>query len=142
MDIQGIAAVVTEALLVTKQDMSRRGMPMQRQHVQQVVADVLAKHWPQEAVLSDVKADSSQFGDKKHIPPTPAQVEAYSASIGYPLDGAAWCDSYQQKGWLVGKVKMKDWQSAVRNWKRSGYGQGSIAKGPKPETDKRDYGQI
>lgn len=62
------------------------------------------------------------FGDRKKIPPTPEQVTAYSASIGYPLDGAEFCDSYAAKGWMVGRTKMKDWQSAVRNWKRNGWG--------------------
>lgn len=57
----------------------------------------------------------------KNIPPSPAEVEAYSASIGYPMNGQAWCDSYAQKGWLVGKAKMKDWKAAVRNWKVNGW---------------------
>ena len=55
------------------------------------------------------------------VPPLPAQVEEYSASIGYPLDGQAWCDSYAQKGWKVGKNTMKDWKAAVRNWKSQGW---------------------
>ena len=58
---------------------------------------------------------------RRIIPPTPEQVTAYSIEIGYPLDGQAWCDSYAQKGWTVGKVKMKDWQAAVRNWKANGW---------------------
>ncbi len=52
-------------------------------------------------------------------PPLPDEVTAYSAEIGYPLDGEGWCDSYAQKGWMVGRVPMKDWKSAVRNWKRN-----------------------
>lgn len=51
------------------------------------------------------------------VAPTPEEVEAYSREIKYPLDGQAWCDSYAQKGWLVGRAKMKDWRAAVRNWK-------------------------
>lgn len=51
------------------------------------------------------------------VPPTPAEVDVYSAEIGYPMNGQAWCDSYAQKGWVVGKAKMKDWKAAVRNWK-------------------------
>ena len=58
---------------------------------------------------------------RRFIPPKPEEVEAYSASIGYPLNGAAWCDSYAQKGWMVGKSKMKDWKAAVRNWKTNGW---------------------
>ena len=54
-------------------------------------------------------------------PPSPDEVSQYSQSIGYPMDGQAWCDSYTQKGWMVGKNKMKDWRSAVRNWKSQGW---------------------
>ena len=54
---------------------------------------------------------------KKFIPPTPEEVEEYSMSIGYPMQGQAWCDAYAQKDWRVGKNKMKDWRCAVRNWK-------------------------
>jgi hypothetical protein len=67
------------------------------------------------------------FGDPKAIPPSPGQVTAYSAFIGYPLDGQAWCDSYAVKDWKVGRVRMKDWQAAVRTWKANRYGQDGIA---------------
>lgn len=55
------------------------------------------------------------------VPPTAEEVTAYSKEIGYPLNGQAWCDSYAQKGWTVGKSKMKDWRAAVRNWKSNGW---------------------
>ncbi len=68
------------------------------------------------------KVDGKKYGDAKKIPPTPEQVAAYGAAIGYPLDGQDFCDSYESKGWKVGKVRMKNWQAAVRNWKSSGWG--------------------
>lgn len=72
--------------------------------------------------------DGKAYGDRKQIPPTPAQVEAYSRAIGYPLDGQAWCDSYEQKGWMVGRTRMKDWQAGIRTWKKNGYGlRGGVA---------------
>lgn len=58
---------------------------------------------------------------KVFTPPTPSEVETYSKEIGYPLPGEAWCDSYAQKGWMVGKNKMKDWRCAVRTWKHNGF---------------------
>lgn len=87
------------------------------------------------------QSKSSPFGSRRDIPPTPEQVTAYSASIGYPLDGQAWCDSYAAKGWLVGKAKMKDWQAAVRNWKRNGWGH-EMLLGPKPAEKTRNYSSI
>jgi hypothetical protein len=55
------------------------------------------------------------------VPPSADEVSKYSADIGYPLDGQAWCDSYAQKGWGVGRARMKDWRAAVRNWKANGW---------------------
>lgn len=88
---------------------------------EQVAAIIDALPKP-EAPSTPSKADSSPFGDPKAIPPSPDLVTAYSASIGYPMNGQAWCDAYEQKGWLVGRAKMKNWQSAVRNWKTNNWG--------------------
>jgi hypothetical protein len=53
--------------------------------------------------------------------PTAEQVTAYALSIGFKLDGEAFCDYYISCGWVIGagKKPMKDWQSAVRFWKRA-----------------------
>lgn len=64
------------------------------------------------------KAVSSEFGDRKAIPPAPELVGAYAASRGIRLDGQEFCDHYESNGWHVGKTKMKDWQAAVRTWGR------------------------
>ncbi len=61
-------------------------------------------------------------------PPLPAEVSAYASEIGYAIDGEGFCDFYAQKGWIVGRVPMKDWKAAVRNWKRNGWTVGSAAK--------------
>jgi hypothetical protein len=75
------------------------------------------------------KEQSSVF-----VPPSADEVARYAADIGYPLDGQAWCDSYAQKGWMVGRTKMKDWKAAVRNWKAHGWmtGQPMNAKTGQP----------
>jgi hypothetical protein len=87
-------------------------------------------------------APTSDFGDRRKIPPTPEQVTAYSAAIGYPVDGQKWCDAYAVKGWKVGSARMKDWQAAVRNWKANKYGLGKIAKADAGGGATRDYGRI
>lgn len=86
--------------------------------------------------------NGADFGDRKKIPPTPEQVTAYSAAIGYPMDGQAWCDAYAAKGWKVGDARMKDWQAAVRNWKTNGYGKDGIARQAAVQAKGRDYGRI
>jgi hypothetical protein len=72
-------------------------------------------------------SSASDSGDQKKaphrvfVPPSADEVTRYAADIGYPLDGQAWCDSYAQKGWTVGRSKMKDWKAAVRTWKTNGW---------------------
>lgn len=53
----------------------------------------------------------------KFTKPLPAEVTAYAATLGYTLDGAAFCDHYESKGWLIGKSPMRSWKAAVRTWK-------------------------
>lgn len=53
--------------------------------------------------------------------PTPQAVQAYAQSIGFELSGQKFCNSYESKGWLVGRTPMKDWKAAVRTWKSNGY---------------------
>lgn len=55
---------------------------------------------------------------KKFSKPTPEEVEAYGTTIGFAIDGHEFVDFYESKGWVVGKSRMKDWQAAVRTWKR------------------------
>lgn len=106
------------------------------------VASIIDRVCPPPKGKRPAKAAPALFGDPHHIPPAPEQVEAYSAAIGYPMNGAAWCDSYAQKGWKVGKSKMKNWQAAVRNWKTNGWGEGAIATGPKPAGPGKDYSKL
>ena len=60
--------------------------------------------------------------------PSPEEVEEYARSYaeGKGLDLAStdfdperFVDFYAQKGWVVGKAKMKDWKASVRNWVRT-----------------------
>ena len=50
--------------------------------------------------------------------PTPSEVEAYALTVDYKIDGEAFCDFYESKGWKVGTSQMVSWQAAVRTWKR------------------------
>jgi hypothetical protein len=70
---------------------------------------------------------------KRFQQPTPEQVTEYAASIGFILDGEAFCDFYAAKGWKIGQSPMKDWQAAVRTWKRRQQADGTL----KPAVDLR-----
>lgn len=69
--------------------------------------------------------------------PSPAEVDEYARSYaeGKGLDLAStdfdperFVDFYAQKGWMVGKAKMKDWKASVRIWVRSSKPKNGMAK--------------
>jgi hypothetical protein len=52
--------------------------------------------------------------------PTSEEATVYGATIGLPAaECAKMVDYYTTNGWRVGKNPMKDWQAALRNWKRN-----------------------
>ena len=60
--------------------------------------------------------------------PSPAEVaeyaQSYAKSKGIDLsstdfDSERFVDFYAQKGWMVGRSRMKDWKASVRNWVRT-----------------------
>ena len=56
------------------------------------------------------------INNKQHIPPSVGEVEAYCESRGNGIKAEAFVDYYEARGWMIGKNKMKSWQSAVRTW--------------------------
>lgn len=71
----------------------------------------------------------------RFAPPTPDDVRQYCNEHGYMVDADQFVDFYTQKGWMVGKNRMKDWQAAVRTWVRrrqedGGYKQTSFVPQP------------
>ena len=69
--------------------------------------------------------------------PSPAEVEEYARSYAEgkgldlastDLDPERFVDFYAQKGWVVGKAKMKDWKASVRIWVRSSKPKNGMAK--------------
>ena len=56
---------------------------------------------------------------KRFTEPKSDEIKEYSLSIGYSsMDVDKFIDHYKSNGWMVGKVKMKDWKAAVRNWRK------------------------
>lgn len=50
--------------------------------------------------------------------PTVEEIEAYCVERNNGLSGQAIYDHYEANGWMVGRVKMKDWKAAVRTWEK------------------------
>lgn len=57
---------------------------------------------------------------KKFQKPTPTEATEYAHTISFQLDGERFVKYYEDNGWVTGKNKtpMKDWQAAIRYWKR------------------------
>lgn len=64
------------------------------------------------------KSKNNGVGAKRFTPPTVEQVRAYCTERRNMVDPQRFVDFYESKGWVVGKVKMKDWKAAVRTWER------------------------
>ena len=49
--------------------------------------------------------------------PTIQQLKEYMNEQGMNDIAENWLNHYEANGWMVGKVKMKDWKASVRTWK-------------------------
>ena len=54
--------------------------------------------------------------NNKFIVPTIDELEEYKNKKGYQCDVQQFADYHSSKGWIVGKVKMKDWRRALSYW--------------------------
>ena len=71
---------------------------------------------------------------KRFVPPTASEVDAYAAEMGWPdFWTGKFIDTYEAKGWMIGKNKMKVWQATARNAYRDGWcKQGGKPPAPSP----------
>lgn len=55
---------------------------------------------------------------ERFIPPTATMVDDYviKSGGGGLFTGEQFVNFYESKGWMIGKNKMKSWQSAVNTW--------------------------
>lgn len=70
---------------------------------------------------AEQKQNNSTFpaSTRRFTPPAVEEVRAYCVEKGYSIDADRFCDFYTAKGWIVGKVQMKDWRAAVRTWAKN-----------------------
>lgn len=88
----------------------------------------------------DIDKDIKERNIKERnvIPPTVEMVRAYCLERNNTVDAEKFCDFYESKGWMIGKNKMKDWQSAVRTWEK---GDGKSDAVTKTIHDMKEAGQ-
>jgi hypothetical protein len=76
---------------------------------------------------NEIKKESRAFA-----PPSLQEVTDYCSERRNGVDPQRFIDFYSAKGWVVGKVKMKDWKAAVRTWENRNKedGNGRFASNP------------
>jgi hypothetical protein len=55
------------------------------------------------------------------IPPTFEMVEKYCNERRNDINPAKFIAYYEQKGWKIGKEKMKNWKMAIHTWEHKNY---------------------
>ena len=71
-----------------------------------------------------IEINSKEASKKKRVtsvfkPPTINEIAMYCYERSNGINAEMFFDFYQSKGWIVGKVKMKDWRAAIRTWEKS-----------------------
>ena len=68
---------------------------------------------------NDKKSDSNNKPTKRFIKPTIEEIRIEMLKQNMIDDSERFYHYYESKGWMVGKNKMKSWESAVINWKKN-----------------------
>lgn len=96
------------------------------------------------AIVTPVTVEALQGGTRSHIPKSPLsskgksfkkpsleEIRSYCLERANSVDAQKFYDFYESKGWVVGKVEMKDWRASVRTWERNQFSQGSSHDDPR-----------
>ncbi len=75
-----------------------------------------------EQQLNTLKEDKELKNEnklKKFIKPKISEISDYCIERNNGIDANYFFDYYESNGWMVGRTKMKDWKSTIRNWERN-----------------------
>lgn len=81
-------------------------------------------------INTDIKTYSCSTQQQPFQKPTIKEIADYCSERKNKIDPAYFFDYYETKGWKVGKHKMTDWKSCIRNWERK-----DPAEAPKEEKE-------
>lgn len=98
-----------------------------------LISDFTKETAPPKKKFSGRGKDSIKI-EPKFTPPTLEEITQYCQERKNGINPQQFFDFYTSKGWLVGKVKMKDWRASVRTWERNSFqsGPNTPSKGKKP----------
>lgn len=100
-----------------------------------------------EAAEKRVKYCASRSNPKKKeaafVKPDISDIYSYFVKKGQvPVEADKFFDFYESKGWMVGKNKMRSWESAVRNWIRRSNENGNKGSSQQIKSESGKYGNI
>lgn len=73
-----------------------------------------------DAAPTEALKDKTSPGGKRFQKPSIEAALLYAAKLGMSrLEAEKFLDHYEANGWRVGKVPMKDWEAAMRNWNKN-----------------------
>lgn len=67
---------------------------------------------------NESKGEENTGKRKRFTPPT---LDDVIEIMGNVEEAEKFVDYYESKGWMVGRVPMKDWHASVRNWRRNAW---------------------
>lgn len=127
----------TKALFIAKGFIDEAGNVLnwdKRQFVSDSSAARVAKHRankkrkcnvtetpPDTETDTDTEEDKKNKKGVKFVPPSLEEVAAYCKERNNSVVPAKFHSFYSQKGWMVGKNKMKDWKQAIISWENNDF---------------------
>lgn len=104
------------------EDIRKRNQDNARKRWDATASDRIPKDTKNADSVSDSVSDSdsvsvNDINKKGFVKPTIEQLKEYMREQGMNDIAENWLNHYESNGWMVGKVKMKDWKASVRTWK-------------------------
>lgn len=107
----------TRGMVVTVENFGKyQDFRSYEQHNEQPREDTTNNQAATQDTESIRKQENRKKKTKPFTPPSVQEVFDYCQKRGNGIDAKMFIDSYEAKGWMIGKNKMKDWKAAVRTW--------------------------
>lgn len=104
---------------IREQNRLRKQRQREREKLLDSHVTVTQSHATEEEIEKEIEIEKE--GDKKTTrfkAPTVEEVAAYCKERNNSIDAQHFVDYYEARNWMLGKVKMKSWQAAVRTWEK------------------------
>jgi len=99
-------------------DLKKRSMSLTLQMLHNFV-DVVPDNSKEASPREEKRREEKRREDG--VPPTLTQIIDYCKERCNKVDPQRFLDFYTARGWMLNKVRMKDWRAAVRTWEKNEY---------------------